>query len=64
MYKSISEIEKNEVYGWDEIYALADLFYSKDFDSHLFIESQDRVIRFGKLPNNKLICEKIFDEIK
>jgi len=63
MVKSISEINKNKIYEHDEIYALADLFYTKDYASHVYIESQNRVIRFGKLPNNKLICEQIFDAI-
>ena len=61
---SISEIERGGIYNYDTIYALADTFWTDKLDECVFCEAQGRLVLFSREPNNKLLAQRIFDEVK
>jgi hypothetical protein len=61
---SISEIERGRTYKHDTIYALADTFWIDKLDECVFCEAGGRIVLFSKESNNRLLAQRIFDEVE
>jgi hypothetical protein len=61
---SISEIERGKIYKHDTIYALADTVWIDKLNESVFCEASSRVVLFAKLSENRLLAERIFDEVE
>ena len=61
---SISEIERGRIYDYDTVYALADTIWTDKLNECVFCGASGRLVLFSKESNNRLLTQRIFDEVE